>query len=391
MKQLFYLSALLLMFVACKSQNEFEVTGHIKGAADETLYLDATKVSGTEVCDSVKLNKAGFFTLKSRRPQNPEIYALRLGNQRIFLAVDSTEVITVSADKEHYTSDYTVKGSVESSRIQELNNEKETLRHKLDSTLQVAKNLHQSQREFSSAVNQLISNYKDRISKDYIFANPQVISSYYALFQEVNGFMLFDPANNKRDLNCFRAVATSMQQYHPHSDRTKNLVNIAIKSMKHKRVEEMMQQDQSKQDLTIPADKVRETGFIDITLRDVDNNKVSLSSLKGKVVLLDFTAYAADNSPAHILALRDLYKQYSSRGLEIYQISYDQDRHFWRTSADNLPWVCVRDPYGAHSTIARTYNVSQLPTFFLLDRNLEIKKRDIEVRDIEAEIKKLLR
>ncbi len=390
MKQLFYLSALLLIFVACKSQNEFEVTGHIKGAAEETLYLDATKVSGTEVCDSVKLNKAGFFTLKSRRPQNPEIYALRLGNQRIFLAIDSTEVIKVSANKSHYTSDYTVKGSLESTRIQQLDQEKEKLRQKLDSTLRVAKEMNLSQSNFSAAINELITEYKNHISKDYIFAHPQVISSYYALFQEVNGFMLFDPANNKRDLNCFRAVATSMQLDHPHSDRTKNLVNIAIKSMKHKRVEEMMQQDQADKTLTVPANKIHETGFIDIELRDIDNNAIALSSLKGKVVLLDFTAYAADNSPAHILALRDLYKQYHKKGLEIYQISYDQDRHFWRTSADNLPWICVRDPYGAHSTIARTYNVSQLPTFFLLDKKLEIKKRDIEIKDIEKEIKKLL-
>ena len=53
------------------------------------------------------------------------------------------------------------------------------------------------------------------------------------------------------------------------------------------------------------------------------------------------------------------------RGLEVYQISLDADEHFWKTSADNLPWICVRDPQGVYSTYLSLYGVTGLPATFL--------------------------
>ena len=71
-------------------------------------------------------------------------------------------------------------------------------------------------------------------------------------------------------------------------------------------------------------------------------NARRLSDLKDNVVLVDFTVYNHVQAAAHNLALRELYNKYHDKGLEIYQISLDTDEHFWKTSADNLPWICVR-------------------------------------------------
>jgi len=95
-------------------------------------------------------------------------------------------------------------------------------------------------------------------------------------------------------------------------------------------------------------------------------------------------------SAAHNLALRDLYNKYHERGLEIYQISLDTDEHFWKTSADNLPWICVRDASASNSRYLPLYNVTQLPAVFLVDRNNTLNARGENMEDIEKTIQKLL-
>ena len=115
--------------------------------------------------------------------------------------------------------------------------------------------------------------------------------------------------------------------------------------------------------------------MIDIALRDMKGNIRKLTDLKGKVVLLDFTVYQSAVAAPHNLMPRDLYNKYASQGLEIYQVSLDADEHFWKTSADNLPWVCVRDENGIYSTNAALYGVQNLPAFFLINRNNELRAR----------------
>ncbi len=71
--------------------------------------------------------------------------------------------------------------------------------------------------------------------------------------------------------------------------------------------------------------------------------------------------------------LRELYNNTLRKDLEIYQVSLDADEHYWKTSAANLPWVCVRDGNGVYSTNVAVYNVRQVPSIFLINRNNELK------------------
>ena len=98
-------------------------------------------------------------------------------------------------------------------------------------------------------------------------------------------------------------------------------------------------------------------------------------------------------SPAgapHNMLLRELYNKYASQGLEIYQISLDADEHYWKTAAANLPWICVRDGNGVYSTNVAVYNVRQVPSIFLINRNNELKLRGEDIKDLEASVKSLL-
>ena len=88
--------------------------------------------------------------------------------------------------------------------------------------------------------------------------------------------------------------------------------------------------------------------------------------------------------------LRDLYDKYAVQGLEIYQVSLDADEHYWKTTADNLPWICVRDGNGIYSSIAASYNVKNVPSVFLVNKNNELSARGESIKDLEAAVKALL-
>ena len=370
MKRNAYIAAALLFagVTACNNEPAFTVQGEITDAADKMLYLEHTGLEGIIPLDSTELNESGSFCFSSARPEAPEFYRLRIENQIINFSIDSTETVEIHAGFKNLSTEYQIEGSENNTKIKELVLLQAELQKQVNQLAQSGLPIGIAQDSIQSLVNA----YKDTVKRNYIFAGPNKPYAYFALFQQLNGYMIFDPLSNKEDVKCFAAVATSMNNMYPHADRSRNLYNMVIKGMKNTRTPQT-------QPLQIPADKIEETSIIDIPLRDVDGNLHHLTDLKGKVVLIDFTIYGTAESGARNLLLRELYNKYKGQGLEIYQISLDTDEHFWKTSADNLPWICVRDPQGPYSTYVRMYGVSQLPTSFLVNRSNELSLRKLRI------------
>ena len=379
-KVVYFLFALVLIgFSACDNEPKFKVQGEVTGAEDKTLYFEASSIGGIVLLDSVELSKNGSFSFAEARPESPEFYRLRLGNKVINFTVDSTETVNIKAEASKFDTDYLVEGSENNMKIKELSILQAELQQKVDKLGQSKMPIGLAQDQFQ----RLVNDYKTKVKQNYIFAAPNKPYAYFALFQTLNGYMIFDPMSNKEDIKCFAAVATSLNNAYPHTDRSRNLYNMVIKGMKNTRKPEQ-------EPVTIDPDKIKESGIIDIQLKDLKGNQRTLTELAGKVVLVDFTVYDNTMSAAHNLALRDFYNKYHSKGLEIYQISLDTDEHFWKTSADNLPWICVRDENGPYTRYVSLYNVTQLPSVFLVDRNNTLKARGESIENIEQIIKDLL-
>lgn len=383
MKKLTLVALTALALSSCNSDPKFNVKGEVSGADGKMLYLESSGLEGIVPLDSVKLKGEGTFSFKQLRPESPEFYRLRVEDKVINFSVDSTETISVKAPFANFATAYTVDGSENSTKIKELTLKQIRLQSDVDALVKAAQNNQLGNDTFEDSLSVLLKNYKDDVKVNYIFSAPNKAAAYFALFQKLNSYMIFDPLNSKEDIKCFAAVATSLNNFYPHADRSKNLYNIVIKGMKNTRKPQQ-------KTVEIPADKVVETGVIDIALRDLKGNVRKLTDLKGKVVLIDFTVYQSAVAAPHNLMLRDLYNKYVSQGLEIYQVSLDADEHFWKTSADNLPWVCVRDENGVYSTNAALYGVTQIPAYFLVNRNNELKARGEDIKDLEASIKSML-
>ncbi len=376
------LALMAAMLTSCDNR-KFHIDGTVTEAKDSVLYLENMSLDGPVVVDSVKLDDKGSFSFSEKAPDAPEFYRLRIAGQIINLSVDSTETIKIKAAYPSMATGYTVEGSAECATIKELALKQIDLQNRV---IAVQNNPNLGYDLTRDSIGKLIEAYKDEIKRNYIYKAPMRASSYFALFQTLGNMLIFNPRESAEDVKAFAAVATSWDTYHPNAVRGKNLHNIAIEGMKDVRIMRNKMAAQS-----IEASKVHVSNIIDISLLDNNGNRRSLTDLKGQVVLLDFHVFGARESTKRIMQMRELYNKYHSRGLEIYQVSLDPDEHFWKTQTAALPWISVRDPQGLQSKNLASYNVTSIPTFFLIDRNNELKKRDAQITDIDAEINALLK
>lgn len=375
------LALMAAMLTSCNNK-KFHINGTVTEAKDSVLYLENMSLDGPVVVDSVKLDDKGAFSFSGKAPDAPEFYRLRIAGQIINLSVDSTETVDVKASYPSMATGYTVDGSAECATIRELALKQIDLQNRV---IAVQNNPNLGYDLTRDSIGKLVAAYKEDIKRNYIYKAPMRASSYFALFQTLGNMLIFNPRENADDVKVFAAVATSWDTYHPDALRGKNLHNIAIEGMKNVRI---MRNKMAAQN--IDASKVNVSNIIDISLLDNQGNRRSLTDLKGKVVMLDFHVFGSNGSTKRIMEMRELYNKYHDRGFEIFQVAFDPDEHFWKTQTAALPWISVRDPQGLQSQNLAAYNVSSIPTFFLIDRNNEVKKRDSQITDIDAEINALL-
>jgi len=121
------------------------------------------------------------------------------------------------------------------------------------------------------------------------------------------------------------------------------------------------------QSLASKAPEVR----LDPNLKDINGKRISLSSLKGKVVLLTFWSVDSKECIAENLQLKDVYKTYNRKGFEIYQINIDANEEKWKNEVrfDELPWISTREDDPEILENARLFNVKTLPANYLFGRD----------------------
>lgn len=334
----------VVALTACNG-NKFHIDGSIDGASDTTLVLEQSSNGEWLIIDSVKVDKGGKFSITATAPQVPSIYQLRMGDQAICFPIDSLDHLTITAKMPNYATDYTIGGSEHAEQVMKI--DKEAIR--LAST---------------GADEAAMQAWKDQLARQ-IVADPSGIVAYYTINKYIGNKPLFDPMNDN-DLRIIGAVANAFNSFRPNDPRTDYLVNVLLDGQRRRR------------SMSAPTDTVYAdvASIIDIKLQDYNGKEHKLSQVasNNRIVLLDFTAYATEISPQMNKLLNDIYKSYHSHGLEIYQVSVDPDNVAWRESARNLPWITVYDPMGVNSKTVGAYNVTGMPTTFII-RNGEIVER----------------
>lgn len=357
MKRFILMMAVLAVLSACDG-NKFHIDGTIEGAGDSTLVLEQSSNGEWLIIDSIKVGNNGKFSVSAPAPEVPSIYQLRMGNQSICFPIDSLDHLTITAKLPNLGIDYTLSGSEHAEQVMKI--DKEAM-----------------QFVGGKGTAAELEAWKSKLSQQ-IAADPSGIVAYYAINKYIDGKPLYDPMNDN-DLRIIGAVANSFNSFRPDDPRTNYLVNLLLDGQRRRRA------------MSAPSDTVFAdmASLIDIKLQDCNGKEQVLSKVadENRIVLLDFTAYTTEISPQLNKLLNDIYQQYHGRGLQIFQVSVDEDNVAWRKASQNLPWITVFDPQSINSQIIGAYNVNGIPTTFII-KNGEIVERVEDATRLKAAVGK---
>lgn len=342
------------MLTAC-GEPEFKIKGEISGADNQPLVLEKSDFHGRWVAiDSTRTSTSGSFSISRPAPAAPEIFRLALNGRYIYLPIDSVETVTVSSSLNDYGSTFTLSGSPEAEAMERF--EKEVLALPSDISADS------------------LESFKKSVFTKYMREAQGSIVSYYILTKTIGDKPLFDPQGDT-DYRYFAAVATGFKEMRPNDPRTLLLENTSMEAIKRRHSQKGLRRQIKAQEITV----------IDIDLPDENGKNRKLSEIvgKGKPVIVMFTLLTHPDSPA---TNAELAKIYNSGNIDIYQVSLDPDQYSWRDAAKNLPWVTVFDTAGQYSTAATSYNVGNIPTFFIYDRQGELKARAANISELRREL-----
>ena len=367
-----------LWLCGCQSSS-VKISGRFAGNDAKTVYLEQVTPLAQSIIDSAALDTDGGyrFVLESA-PQSPALYNLLCNGERIplFLAAgDRIEVNSVGS----VVRNYTVEGSEES----------ELLRAFYQPFVAGARDLDRIALRFSDA--SLPEEERQAIKKEYasayyairreqlqfIVEHKASLAAIYALYQRLPGdTYLF---NGDSDVVYYRTVAEAIEERYPESPYLQSLLA-----------------EISRMDARINlASNITELGYPDLELSDIFGKKIRLSSLQGKVILLDFWSAELGNSNALNAELKEIYAKYASANtpLEVYQVAIDTSKPLWINTVQEqqLPWISVSDLRGQASPALGLYNVQKLPSNFLIDKEGTLVARDIYGKELTAKLDALTR
>ncbi len=372
----------LLLLLSCSRGEKVEITGFIENADKGMIYLDEQGISEIRQIDSVRLKKDGSFRLKDRI-ENPTFYNLHTGNQQIIpLLLTPGTSAEIQADMLDFINGYEIYGSEESLYLLEMNRTLAVTKRQVDSIRKVLQENPDAGEEFTlelaASYDEIIQGQR-RYSIQFILEHMTSMASIYTLYQKIddNNFVL----NENRDIQLVKITSESLDTIWPGSEHVQALKRDAAN------LEENLYSQRWRQ----VVENVEST-FPEIRLPDPNGDTIALSSFKGKVILLSFWASWDQASVSHNIPLKAIYDSYHSRGLEIYQVSFDNEREAWVNAIqfDELPWVNVSELSYPESSVAHVFNLEELPVVFLIDRKGEIVGKNFNRIDLDRNIQRLL-
>ncbi|WP_167613987.1 TlpA disulfide reductase family protein [Maribellus sediminis] len=380
----YFVLLIAVILVSCsKNENQFTISGVITHAEGDTIYLEELHTSSLKSLGKVKINKKGEFKFEGQT-SIPTYYLLKL-NERNFitLLVDSAENVVVSADAANFHREYSVSGSTGSEQVHMLDSKLKQTQNKLDS-LQSLNDLYEGNPDYDAVRPKWAAEY-DRIveeqiefSTNFVRENPFSMASVLALYQK------FNPQDRNyivRDLQLMKTAASALNSIYPQSEQVQALYNNTLQFVRQEQADRMKK-------------FIQEQGenSPDIVLPDPDGNEISLSSLRGKVVLVHFWSAVDRGSRIQNPVLVELYKKYKNKGFEIYQVSIDQNRAEWvdAIDQDKLSWINVGDMQGS-VLASRIYNIQSVPSNYLLDKDGSIAAKNLQGPGLEKAVANLLK
>jgi peroxiredoxin len=374
MKKLSLILMAAIFLMSCSNEKSFTVSGTITdfGNPDGStmIYLKTRDADDVLInIDSTYMDKNGAFTLKGKS-STPDLFLI-IDKDNIFVLrffVDPGKDVKINGTVNEFQNI-----SIEGSKTQSIYNEyttsiipihdmQERLRNESYSYLydpSISEDEFEKIHEELSIKYQQLEDEIEVIKLEFMKAHSNSIVAAYLAYR------------NCIALNEIEAIEEQLQLLDP------ALNNKYVKLIKD-RIEKL---------------KIKAVGLVlpTIELPDAEGNLISIESLRGKFVLIDFWASWCRPCINEIPNIKNAYANYHEKGLEIYSISLDTDKDNWLRAIANyeLNWFNVSDLKGFESPVAKQLSVTYVPHLFLLDPDgviLAVDVIDDELNNMLSEI-----
>lgn len=362
MKKILWAVVLTLLVCSCDNSKKFKVSGTVEGGGDSVvLYLETSSNGMWYRVDSV-VTDGGDFSFKEDAIEYPNIYRLVHGADEIYFPIDSIDNIEIKTTLKNFAHNYTLSGSKNADMMMKFDKELAKFVNAGDTSSDAFKK------------------WKQETSRKLV-SDTKSIVSYYIVNKFIGDKPLYDPEDNS-DFKIIGAVTNAFATYRPNDPRTNYLVETYKDKLRIRRA--------ANGNVDRDTIKASQTGVLDFSLMDKKGKMQSFKDVcsHGNVVILNFTLQSESFSPALNKLLNDVYSKYQSKGLEIYQVSFDDNEATWMQAVAKLPWIVTRDSNGA--TTAMRYNVSEIPMIYIINRSGDIVGRIENIDLLEDTLKKYI-
>jgi peroxiredoxin len=369
----------LAVFNSCGGDSA-RVKGHFIGAAGQPVYLERV-VPGvaTPQADTVIADDKGEFDFRVSFPDGqPTIFNLRYDGEMAPLLISPREKVSVMSLGA--IDGYSVSGSPESELVWRLHRILSDGAAALDSiSMRFSLGGDDEQRALQrrAYAEEYLRTKRRQIG--FIVENASSLAAVYALYQRLPGDdVLF---NGESDYVYYQMVADSVGRHYPDSKYVQALER-EIASLTAKR--DFMNR--------LSTEGIAEIDYPDIDLPNMYGQRVKLSSLAGKVIVLDFWSATDSGSSLRNAEMKELWTAYSEAGLGVYQVSLDTSKPLWINAVQEqkLPWITVCDFRGEATNAVKLYNIDRIPCNFIIDRDGNMVGRNLYGDALERKIRELI-
>ncbi len=383
MKRFLVIFLTFLVITGCHRNESFTITGTIRLNPGKSLYINRVNINTPVFLDSARISRKGKFRFKINA-KDPDFYQLGYSpTEFITILAKPGEKINIGFEGEKLYNNYMISGSEGSEKVKMLELRLAETKNKLDS---LGKCYEKASKEPGfdekgpAINNEYINAIKDLRKKniEFIINNLRSMASIMALYQKIdnNTYVLYD----MHDLQYLKLVSDTLSRIYPNSPHVKALTEDLKKELNNMYSQKIQSIAKARPELKL-----------DPNLKDINGRRVSLSSLKGKVVLLTFWSASSKECVAENLQLKELYRRYRNKGFEIYQISLDPKEDVWKNGVrfDELPWISTREDDPLNPVNARLYNVQALPANYLYNRSEEIVASDLHGQALQIKLSQI--
>lgn len=366
----------MMVAVACGSNARID--GTVAEAPSSEVIVKLLDVNRYEVLDTVSTDASGRFTYKVDivKGQPEFIYVFYKDTKVASLLLEAGDKVSVEADT---LGKYTVEGSEESLKLAQI--EKEYAEALVKLTTLSSQVVSASGEDMDKVRQQLgqeyVNYYRSRVK--YIMQNSRSLTVVPVLFQNFGSDLPVFAQST--DALFFSNLSDSLELVYPDSKYVKALRAEA------KRRQNIME-------LEHRISSAETVGYPDIELPDVNSQKIKLSDVEGKVVMVYFwSATNAGQKMFNLDFLKSVYDDYHKKGFEIYQVALDPDKGAWArvVKEQKLPWINVCDSRGSNSPYVLTYNVAAIPSAYIISNGELVDGNIVDEKSFRKLLDKLTR